>query len=69
MACSLISGSRGIPIVFKQDIFEWLRSRGFLIMGKGTTEKFLDHVCFVHPSTDISVNILPDISVECRSTY
>ena len=27
--------------------------------------KLLDHVYFVHPSTDISV----DISIECRSTY
>ena len=30
---------------------------------------FKDHVYFVHPSTDISVDTSTDISVECRSTY
>ena len=29
----------------------------------------LDHVYFVHPSTDISVDISTNISVECQSTY
>ena len=28
-----------------------------------------DHVYFVHPSTDVSVDILTDISVKCQLTY
>ena len=38
-------------------------------MCEGTTEKISNHVYFVHPSTDISVNISTDILVECQSTY